>query len=59
MTQEAGDKRPKDLMGCLQGIEDPRVERTREHKLSDILIIGICCVICYQRRREHVAGVAG
>lgn len=46
MTQEAGDKRPKDLLGCLQGIEDPRVERTREHKLSDILVIGICCVIC-------------
>jgi len=46
MTQEAGDKRPKDLLGCLQGIEDPRVERTREHKLIDILVIGICCVIC-------------
>jgi len=46
MTQEAGDKRPKDLLGCLQGIEDPRVDRTREHKLIDILVIGICCVIC-------------
>jgi predicted transposase YbfD/YdcC len=28
------------------GIEDPRVERTREHKLIDIIIIAICGVIC-------------
>jgi predicted transposase YbfD/YdcC len=27
-------------------IKDPRVNRTRRHKLIDILIIGICTVIC-------------
>ena len=27
-------------------IEDPRVERTRQHKLSDIITIAICGVIC-------------
>lgn len=28
------------------GLTDPRVERTREHKLLDIVIIAICAVIC-------------
>jgi hypothetical protein len=27
-------------------LTDPRVERTREHKLLDIVIITICAVIC-------------
>ena len=27
-------------------IDDPRVERTREHKLNDIMVIAICAVIC-------------
>jgi predicted transposase YbfD/YdcC len=27
-------------------IEDPRVERTREHALIDIMVIAICAVIC-------------
>src|SRR5262249_62405364 len=27
-------------------IKDPRVERTKQHKLIDILIIAICAVIC-------------
>jgi len=27
-------------------IDDPRVERTREHKLIDIMVIAICAVIC-------------
>lgn len=28
------------------GLEDPRVERTKRHKLLDILVITICAVIC-------------
>jgi predicted transposase YbfD/YdcC len=28
------------------GLTDPRVERTREHKLLDIVILAICAVIC-------------
>jgi len=27
-------------------ISDPRVERTRLHKVLDILVIAICAVIC-------------
>ncbi|MFH7028219.1 MAG: ISAs1 family transposase [Heteroscytonema crispum UTEX LB 1556] len=27
-------------------IEDPRIERTKQHKLIDIITIGICAVIC-------------
>jgi predicted transposase YbfD/YdcC len=27
-------------------IEDPRVERTRRHKLLDIIVIAVCAVIC-------------
>jgi predicted transposase YbfD/YdcC len=27
-------------------VNDPRIERTKEHKLIDIIVIGICAVIC-------------
>lgn len=27
-------------------LEDPRVERTKIHQLSDIIVIAICAVIC-------------
>ena len=27
-------------------MEDPRVERTKQHKLIDIITIAICAVIC-------------
>jgi predicted transposase YbfD/YdcC len=46
MKQQVRREEPKDLLGCLQGVEDPRVNRTREHKLIDILVIGVCCLIC-------------
>ena len=34
------------LIDYLSVIDDPRVRRTREHKLIDVLVIGVCCVIC-------------
>jgi hypothetical protein len=34
------------LMDYFSTIEDPRVERTRKHELSDILSIAICAIIC-------------
>jgi predicted transposase YbfD/YdcC len=34
------------LAEYLASIRDPRVERTKRHKLIDILIIGVCSVIC-------------
>lgn len=36
---------PKSLIESLSVIPDPRVERTRRHKLIDILVIGICSII--------------
>lgn len=34
------------LETLLVAVEDPRVERTKRHKLLDIIIIAICGVIC-------------
>ena len=34
--------RPKPLIECFEGLPDPRMERTREHKLVDILVVGLC-----------------
>lgn len=34
------------LVDYFKNIPDPRVVRTREHKLIDILVIGVCCLIC-------------
>lgn len=36
-------------------LEDPRVERTRLHKLLDILIIAICAVIAGAERWDDSA----
>ena len=37
---------PHCLLRGLDGLEDPRVERTRHHSLSDILTITVLAVIC-------------
>ena len=34
------------LIDCLAQIDDPRVDRTKDHKLIDVLVIAICAVIC-------------
>ena len=34
------------LLTTIPTVEDPRVERTRQHKLIDIITIAICAVIC-------------
>lgn len=34
------------LIEHFEHLKDPRVERTREHELMDIVVIGLCCVIC-------------
>jgi len=36
---------PKNLIDCLGELEDPRVDRTKDHKLIDILVIGLCTMI--------------
>ena len=37
------------------GIEDPRIDLTKFHKLIDILVIAICAIICGADSWEHVA----
>jgi predicted transposase YbfD/YdcC len=34
------------LVECFADLPDPRVERTRAHKLIDILVIAICATLC-------------
>lgn len=34
------------LTDCFADLPDPRVERTRLHALTDILVIAICAVLC-------------
>jgi hypothetical protein len=34
------------LVNSLSGVDDPRVNRQRHHLLVDILVIGVCCLIC-------------
>ena len=36
---------PNSLLECFIKISDPRVDRTRQHKLIDILVIGLCTMI--------------
>jgi len=40
------DSKLTGLVDFMEEVPDPRVDRTREHKLIDILVIGVCCVIC-------------
>lgn len=35
-----------DIEKYFGGLKDPRVERTKDHKLIDILVIAICAIIC-------------
>ena len=39
------EKKKTGLIDYLKDVPDPRIERTREHKLIDILVIGVCCLI--------------
>src|SRR5437899_1170055 len=36
----------RDLETIFAQVEDPRVERTKRHRLGDIIILAICGVIC-------------
>jgi predicted transposase YbfD/YdcC len=37
--------KPKPLIECFEGLPDPRLDRTRHHKLVDILTIGLCSIL--------------
>lgn len=36
---------PPSLVECLAAIEDPRVNRTQQHRLIDVLVIGLCSML--------------
>jgi len=37
---------PKSLLELLEGLPDPRIDRTKRHKLVDILTLAICGALC-------------
>ncbi|MDE0076575.1 MAG: ISAs1 family transposase [Caldilineaceae bacterium] len=41
-----GGKTGVSLVEHFEDLEDPRVERTKFHQLSDIIVIAVCAVIC-------------
>lgn len=41
-----GVEAPRGLLRRFHEVEDPRVERTKLHRLPDILVITLCAVIC-------------
>ena len=45
---------PQTLVEYLNTIRDPRLDRTKRHKLIDILIIAICGVICGAESWEEI-----
>jgi len=38
--------KPKALVECFEGLPDPRMDRTRRHKLVDILATGLVTIVC-------------
>ena len=40
------DLKASSLVEHFAELEDPRIERTKRHQLSDILVITVCAVIC-------------
>lgn len=49
------DSAPPSIILILQEVEDPRIQRTRKHHLSDILFISLCAVICGGESFEDMA----
>src|ERR1044072_2155157 len=40
------EQTPKSLLQHFSSVDDPRIDRTKRHKLIDILVIAICATIC-------------
>lgn len=34
------------LIECFADLPDPRIDRCKRHKLIDVVVIGLCVVIC-------------
>ena len=37
--------RPRSVVECFEGLPDPRLDRTRVHRLTNILVIGLCSML--------------
>lgn len=48
------ETKPQTLVEYLRAISDPRIERTKRHKLIDILVIEICALICGAETWEEI-----
>ena len=42
------------IIDCFATLEDPRIERSKRHKLLDIIIIAICAIICGTDSWVHI-----
>ncbi len=40
------EKRSPALMDHFGELEDPRIDRQKQHKLTDVLVIAICAILC-------------
>lgn len=40
------ENRSAALLGHFRELADPRIDRNKEHKLIDILVIAICAILC-------------
>ena len=48
------ERRGATIIDCFDGLEDPRIERSKRHKLLDIIAIAICATICGADSWVHV-----
>jgi predicted transposase YbfD/YdcC len=44
--EESPEPTPRSLLEHFGGLPDPRIDRTRRHELTDILVIAICTLLC-------------
>lgn len=44
-SQTPDSQMPRPIVECFEDLPDPRMERTRAHKLIDILVIGLCSIL--------------
>ena len=42
------------ILDCFASLEDPRIERSKRHKLLDITAIAICATICGADSWVHI-----
>jgi DDE_Tnp_1-associated len=39
-------RRPASIVDHFGEVEDPRIERQKQHQLLDVIVIAICAVLC-------------